>query len=174
VPLGLWMLEAGHVHICRLSPGGKNVVLDVLESGDLAGLASAVSGSPHETGATTADQCRLRLLPRADVFKLLHDDSESSAGIASLLAAELATAHRWIGNTTLMRSAAARVGALCVAQQSSGAGDAHSPCNCRYALACPAKPSRIFCKASKPSGALSAQRGLIAVRDRALLKRTAS
>jgi len=172
-PLGLWMVEAGHLHISRLSHRGKTVVLDVLESGDLAGLASAVSGQPHETSAAAADACRLRLLPRADFLKLLHGDHESSACIASLLAAELAAAHRWIGNTTLARSAAARLAHyLLSCSRADLATFTHFELSLRIGVSREAV-TRIL-RDFKASGALSPLRGSLAVRDRAILERTAS
>jgi len=108
MPLGLWMLEAGELRISRLSSHGRNVVLEILEPGDLAGLASAVGDIPYETGSETSGDSRLRLLARADLMRVLQSDPESYAAVASMLAREVAAAHRWIGRTTLTRSGQAR------------------------------------------------------------------
>jgi CRP-like cAMP-binding protein len=109
MPLGLWMLEAGELRVSRLNGRGRNVILDVLEAGDLAGLASAVGDIPYETGAQTCGACRLRLLSRGEFLRILHSDPETAAALAAILAAEVAATHRWIGNTTLARSGVARM-----------------------------------------------------------------
>lgn len=109
MPLGLWMVESGELRVSRINGRGKNVVLEVLEAGDLAGLASAVGDIPYETGTQTCGACRLRLLARVDFRRILRTDPETAAALACILAAEVAAAHRWIGNTTLARSGVARM-----------------------------------------------------------------
>ena len=171
--LGLWMLEAGHLHILRASGRGKAVVLDVLESGDLAGLGAAVRGCPHETGAETAAACRLRLLPRADFLKVLHGDAESSASIAALLAQELSAAHRWIGNTTLARSSAARLANFLLnSTKAELATITHFELALRIGVSREGV-SRIL-QTFRARGAVSPMYGHIAVKDRELLEEIAS
>jgi CRP-like cAMP-binding protein len=166
--LGLWMLESGHLHVSRVSGRGKTVVLEVLESGDLVGLGAAVSGSPHETGAAAADDCRLHLLPRAEFLSLLHADAESSASIAGLLAAELAAAHRWIGNTTLARSSSARLANFLLhASAAELSSLTHLELSLRIGVSREAT-SRLL-HDFKASGAISPVRGCLAIRNRSLL-----
>src|ERR1700676_3795732 len=107
MPVGLWMVEAGELYISRTSGRGKTVILDVLEPGELAGLASAVADIPYETAAETSGPCRLRLLARAELLRILRADIESSNAVVRMLAEELAITHRWIGNTSLARSGSA-------------------------------------------------------------------
>jgi CRP/FNR family transcriptional regulator len=171
--LGLWMLESGHVDISRVSGRGKEVVLEVLESGDLIGLGAAVSGYPHETGAETVDDCRLHLLPRADFLKLMRTDAESSAAVASLLATELSAAHRWIGNTALARSTAARLAKFLLnSPRSELAAITHHELAQRIGVSREAV-SRILAS-FRTSGAISPVPGQIALRDRLILQRIAS
>src|ERR1700687_2778374 len=108
-PVGLWMIESGRLLVSRISDRGRTVVLDILEAGDLAGLAAIVSDLPYEISAETAEPCRLRLLPRADFVHILETDAESSVAVAWLLASELAAAHRWSGNVMLLGSNSARL-----------------------------------------------------------------
>lgn len=173
MPLGLWLVESGELHISRVSARGKSVVLDVLEPGDLVGLAAAVSDSPYETAADTASHCRLHLLPRIDLLTFLHGDVATAAGIAVLLAAEVAAAQRWIGNTTLAKSVSSRVAAFLLDATPAGlAATTHSHLALRIG-ATREQVSRILA-GFRQSGALSKERGCLALRDRGLLERIAS
>jgi CRP-like cAMP-binding protein len=173
MPVGLWMVESGRINISRISGRGKSVILEVLEAGDLAGLASAVGDVPYETGAQTCGTCRLRILGRADFLRILQSDGETCAAVAGMLAAEVIEAHRWIGNTTLARSSAARLARFLLnATASELTMITHLDLASRIGV------SREGCtrllRDLKQSGALCPQLGLIRVQNRQLLERLSS
>jgi CRP-like cAMP-binding protein len=173
MPLGLWLLEAGELRISRISSRGRNVVLEILEPGDLAGLASAVGDIPYETGSETCGDSRLRLLARADLMRLLQSDPESYAAVASMLAREVAAAHRWIGRTTLTRSGAARIAYFLLnATAPELARLTQTELACRIGIS-RETVSRIVGDLRK-SGALSPQQGAIRVQNREALEQIAA
>lgn len=173
MPLGLWMLEAGALRISRISGAGKSVVIEVLEAGDLAGLAAAISDRPYETGAETAAACRLRFLPRTEFFRIACKDAQCSSEIALLLAAELAGVHRLIGNTILARSGSTRLAKFLLRASSAELTRlTHVELAGRIGVSreCVSRHVRDL----KASGAISPERGCLAVRNRELLKRFAA
>ena len=172
-PVGLWMIESGRLLVSRISDRGRTVVLDILEAGDLAGLAAIVSDLPYEISAETAEPCRLRLLPRADFVHILETDAESSVAVAWLLASELAAAHRWIGNVMLLGSNSARLANVLLQSTRGELADlTHDDLANRIGISreCVTRLLQNF----KSAGALVARRGPLLVRDRAILKSLAA
>jgi CRP/FNR family cyclic AMP-dependent transcriptional regulator len=172
LPLGLWLLEAGSLLISRLAEGGRTVILEVLEPGDLVGLAATVSGLPYEVGAETAEPCRLRLLPRCEFLKILRCDEESSTAIAWLLSVELAAAHRWIGNTMLTRASSTRLARL-ILHAAPGELATLTHLNLAERIGVSRECVTRMVQILKSTGALSAERGPLLVLDRKVLRKMA-
>jgi CRP-like cAMP-binding protein len=169
-PLGLWMIESGELRISRGDGRGRTVMLEVLEAGDLAGLAPTVSGTAHETEARTGHACRLRLLLRTDLLRLMNADKETGAAIATLLAIELATTQRWIGNTVFGRSGAARLAKfVLLSTKPELARLSHTEVAKRVGLS-RETVSRLV-RDLRQAGALFQQPGPIRVRNRSLLEK---
>lgn len=172
-PLGLWMVESGRLLVSRISGQGRSVVLDMLEAGDLAGLAATVGDQPHETSAETAEPCRLRLLPRSDFLRILQTDVESSIAIARLLATELAASHRWIGDTMLLSSNSARLATLLLhSSQSDIAALTHDALANRIGVSRESVTRLV--NSFRARGALAPERGPLMVRSRSILERLAA
>jgi len=168
-PIGLWMVESGRLCVSRVSNRGRTVVLDVLEAGDLAGLAATVAAMPYETSAETAEPCRLRLLPQADFARLIERDAGSALAVATLLAGEVAAAHRWIGDTMLLRTSRERlVNLLLSADRDELAELTHEDLANRIGISreCVTRLVQTF----KAAGAIAPDRGALLVRSRAILK----
>ena len=172
MPLGLWMLEAGQASLSLTSECGRNVILEALEAGDIAGLAAAVTGSCHESNLKTGSRCRLRLLLRSDLLLLLADDSSTSLAVAAMLALELATTQRWIGHTMLgsrtarlasflLRSTTAELARITQQEVANSIGTSREGV------------SRLV-RDLRNAGALSTQRGGVHVCNRVLLEKLAS
>lgn len=169
-PVGLWMLEAGELHISRVLGRGRSVVLAVLAPGDLAGLSSALAGEPYETSAQTCNRCSLRLLARADFLEMLHSDAESSVAVAGLLAAELLSAQRWMSNVTLSGSAAAgRLAQFLLHTPPRHLLLTQKELGVRAGLTLEDDVSRLV-RDLKTLGAISRRRGSFVIRNRKLLE----
>ncbi len=172
-PLGLWMLESGRLLISRVSGRGRTVVLDILEAGDLVGLAATVGDRPYETSAQTAEPCRLRLLSRGEFMRILHSDAESAAAIACVLAGEIASAHRWIGNTMLLRSSSEKLANLLLSSSRDElARLTHLELADRIGISreCVTRLLQVF----KSRGAVAREPGPVIVRSRSILKSLAA
>jgi CRP/FNR family cyclic AMP-dependent transcriptional regulator len=78
VPRGVYMLCKGRVKLTMASPGGKTVIVRVVEAGELLGLHSTISGDTHEATAETLQPCQIDFIRRDDFTKLLHEHGDAS------------------------------------------------------------------------------------------------
>ena len=78
VPRGVYMLCKGRVKLTMASPGGKTVIVRVVEAGELLGLHSTISGDFHEVTAETLQPCQVDFVRRDDFMKLLHEHGDAS------------------------------------------------------------------------------------------------
>ena len=78
VPRGVYMLCKGRVKLSMASPGGKTVIVRVVEAGELLGLHSAISGDAHEVTAETLQPCQIDFVRRDDFIKLLHEHGDAT------------------------------------------------------------------------------------------------
>ncbi len=80
VPRGVYMLCKGRVKLTMASPGGKTVIVRVVEAGELLGLHSAISGDAHEVTAETLQPCQVDFIRSDDFKKLLQEHGDASIG----------------------------------------------------------------------------------------------
>jgi len=78
VPRGVYMLCKGRAKLSMASPGGKTVIVRVVEAGELLGLHSAISGDAHEVTAETLQPCQIDFVRRDDFIKLLHEHGDAT------------------------------------------------------------------------------------------------
>lgn len=78
VPRGVYMLCKGRVKLTMASSSGKTVIVRVVEAGELLGLHSAISGTPHEVTAETLQPCQVDFIRRDDFKKLVHEHGDAS------------------------------------------------------------------------------------------------
>ncbi len=170
-PLGLWMVESGRLVLPRHSKQGRIFVVDVLEAGELAGLASSVTGEAHETGAETDERSRLRFLSRSDFLRIVENDLESSLAVGRLLAAQVAGVHQRIGETMFGSNSVKVANVLLEASHAEIAGLTHESLAMRVGTT-RESVTRIV-QEFKSRGALAAT-ARIAVQSRSVLRSLAA
>lgn len=69
----LFLLKKGRVQLYRLSPGGKKLVVAVLEKGAIFGEMSLVGQGMHNTFAEAIDECTLCVMSRMDVERIVEE-----------------------------------------------------------------------------------------------------
>ena len=69
----LFLLKRGRVHLYRLSPEGKKLVVAVLEKGAIFGEMTLVGQGMHNTFAEAVDECTLCVMSRTDVERIIRD-----------------------------------------------------------------------------------------------------
>ena len=67
---GIYLLAKGSVKISRLSPTGKEILLDILHPGSTFGEKSVFGSGQHADSAVANENCELFLLPK-DRFKTI-------------------------------------------------------------------------------------------------------
>ena len=80
--IGVYMLCQGRIKLSTYSKDGKALILRIAEAGELLGLSSAISDSPHEATAEVLDQCQINFVRRLDLLRFLQEKAE--AGLSAL------------------------------------------------------------------------------------------
>lgn len=69
----LFLLKKGRVHLYRIAPNGKKLVVATLGPGAIFGEMSLVGQGMHNTFAEAIDECVLCVMSRADVERLIRE-----------------------------------------------------------------------------------------------------
>ncbi len=67
----VYLLKSGRVKISRLSPGGKELTLAILEPGEIFGETDALQGAPRDEVAEALEDTVLCIVPRSEFEALL-------------------------------------------------------------------------------------------------------
>jgi CRP-like cAMP-binding protein len=83
---GLWIIEAGRVKICRVSPDGREHILRFAGPGDSFNEIPALDGGPNPASAITLSEVTAWVLP-ADVLRdVLRADHDLALAVIDVLA----------------------------------------------------------------------------------------
>jgi CRP-like cAMP-binding protein len=69
----LFLLKKGRVHLYRIAPNGKKLVVATLGPGAIFGEMSLVGQGMHNTFAEAIDECVLCVMSRSDVERLIRE-----------------------------------------------------------------------------------------------------
>lgn len=111
-PRGVFILCSGKVKLSTTSKEGKVLILKQAEAGEVLGLSAAVSNTNYEMTAETGSPCQLDFIGRADLMKLLQNESEVGMHAASWLSREFQSAYRDIHDLVLARSSSGKLARL--------------------------------------------------------------
>lgn len=70
---GLFLIYKGTVKVSRISPAGKEIIIEILGPGKTLGEGSLFGQGQHSDTAVTAENAELFLIPKDDFKKLLAD-----------------------------------------------------------------------------------------------------
>lgn len=85
----VFFLRSGRVKISRLSPKGKELVLDIVEPGEIFGELGVLSSTRRETAGVALEASSLVVLPRGDLNRLLRSGGELASTLTRLMAVRL-------------------------------------------------------------------------------------
>lgn len=111
-PRGIFILCSGKAKLSTTSKDGKVLILKLAEAGDILGLSAAISGTSYEMTAETVSPCQLNFIGRADLMKLLQNESEVGMHAAMWLSREFQGAYRDIHDLVLARSSSGKLARL--------------------------------------------------------------
>jgi CRP-like cAMP-binding protein len=72
----LFLLKKGRVHLYRIAPNGKKIIVATLGPGAIFGEMSLVGQGMHNTFAEAVDECVLCVMSRSDVERLVREKPE--------------------------------------------------------------------------------------------------
>ena len=85
----LFLLKKGTVQLYRLSPEGKKIVVATLGPGSLFGEMSLMGQGMHNTFAEAVNECKLCVMSRADVERLMREKPQVAFRIVEALGERL-------------------------------------------------------------------------------------
>ncbi|MCB1797908.1 MAG: cyclic nucleotide-binding domain-containing protein [Gammaproteobacteria bacterium] len=90
----LYMVLSGSLEVIKPTGGGESVTLQLLHSGDMAGILGFVDGVSHSAGIRALTQCELIGLDRHDLEGLIGPHPEL---VYQVMRAVVRAAHRILG-----------------------------------------------------------------------------
>jgi len=94
---------AGQVKMCRLTPGGKNLILSLFGPGELFAVTTALSGDACTTTFETVIASECLEIRRTDLFALLGREPDLLADVLSYLTRRLADCTNCLVETSCAR-----------------------------------------------------------------------
>lgn len=85
VPKCVFVICSGRVKLSISSREGKTAILRIAGPGEILGLSSAMSGTPHETSAEAVELCRVKAIRVNDFLHFLQKYPEASVEATSCL-----------------------------------------------------------------------------------------
>jgi CRP/FNR family transcriptional regulator, dissimilatory nitrate respiration regulator len=80
----------GRVKVCKMTPAGKDVILEIFGAGDPLGAVAAYDGHPFPASAVAIEDSQVLLVPRNAFFALLEQHPTLVRGLLSGLTHRLA------------------------------------------------------------------------------------
>lgn len=111
-PRGIFVVCKGRVKLSLGSAHGKILILKIVESGEVLGLSSTVSGNPYEVRAETEGPCQVNFVKREDFLGFLKQHNEACFRVAEQLSAKYSSACREMRDVVLSHSAAEKLAKL--------------------------------------------------------------
>jgi len=109
---GLFILCSGRAKLTASSPGGRSIIVRVVEAGEVLGLSAAISSTPYEVSAETLAPAEANFLPREGFLRFLENNGEVSVRVAQCLSVELQRAYSQVVRIALAPTARAKFAGL--------------------------------------------------------------
>ena len=84
-PKCVFVICSGRIKLSVSSREGKTAILRIAGPGEILGLSSAMSGTPHETSAEAVEFCRVKAIRVNDFLRFLQKYPEASAEATTCL-----------------------------------------------------------------------------------------
>jgi CRP/FNR family transcriptional regulator, cyclic AMP receptor protein len=81
----VFVICSGRIKLSVSSREGKTAILRIAGPGEILGLSSAMSGTPHETSAEAVELCRMKAIRVNDFMRFLQEYPEASAEATTCL-----------------------------------------------------------------------------------------
>lgn len=98
-----YLLWSGQMKMCRLTPGGKNLILSIFGPGDLFGVTPVLSGEPSGASFEALVDVECLEIRRADLYALFGRQPELMSEILPYLTRHLAECRNCLVESTCAR-----------------------------------------------------------------------
>jgi CRP/FNR family transcriptional regulator, cyclic AMP receptor protein len=105
IPRGVFLLCKGLVKLTMTSRDGNSIILRTAEPGEIIGLGSNMSGTPHELTAETVEPSQVNFIKRDAFLQLIHENAEFAIKVTEQLRVDYVAACVQIRSIGLSRSA---------------------------------------------------------------------
>ncbi len=126
LPRGIFVLCKGPVRLSINSPGGRRMIVELAEHGEVLGLSATISGKPYEVTAEAIDPCLVNFVKRDDFLRFLKEDVQACFKVAEQLSEKYHDACHEVRSLGLSHSAHEKLANLLL-EWSSKNGDAVKP-----------------------------------------------
>jgi CRP/FNR family cyclic AMP-dependent transcriptional regulator len=109
---GVYVLCEGEVKLSISSSEGKKLILRITKPGEVLGVVSALSGTPHEVTAETLRPCQVAFIPRDAFLRFMSKHPEAYPLIASQMGSQYQVACEQLRNLGLSASAPEKLAKL--------------------------------------------------------------
>jgi len=111
-PRGVFMICHGKAKLTTTSANGRTLITRVAEEGEVLGMSSVLSGSPHKSTAETLEPAQVNFIRKEDFLKFLQDNTEACFAAAQQLASECESSDDHVRSLGLSQSAAEKLAHL--------------------------------------------------------------
>lgn len=109
---GVYVVCQGRAKLTTTSRDGRTLILRIAQAGEILGLHSVVSGTPHELTVETLQPCQLAFIAREDFVKFLKMHGDACLHAARDLSRDCQAAYNSIRSIGLSHSAMEKVARL--------------------------------------------------------------
>jgi len=99
---GLYCVLSGQVRISSANPAGRELILIVMETGDVFGEIALLDGLPRTADATAIRDCELAYLPRQAFLTLLAQEPKLTPHLLTLLCERIRRTSEQMEDSTLL------------------------------------------------------------------------
>ena len=102
----MMLVLRGRVKICTRSEDGKEVIFNLVKSGEVFGEIALLDGAPRTAAAVTLDPCELLVLDRRDFIPFLHRHPEACMRLIEVLCERLRRTSEMVENLLFLEGEA--------------------------------------------------------------------
>jgi CRP/FNR family transcriptional regulator, cyclic AMP receptor protein len=117
---GVYILCQGRVKLLTTNSEGKSFILKIAQPGEVFGLNSILSGTPHEITAETLQPCRVAYVGREDFLRFIKEHGDACLHVAKHLSRDCSSAYEVIRSIGLNNSASEKLARFLVEWASDG------------------------------------------------------
>ena len=112
IPRGVYVLCQGRVKLMTTSRDGKTLIMRIVQSGEILGLQSMVTGKPYDFTVETLQPSQLAFINRADFLRFLKEHTDACLHVAQQLSNECQSAYEMVRSIGLSHSVSEKLARL--------------------------------------------------------------